>query len=110
MCVCVLICLSVCVCLTIFVSILSAGTDASPQHLDVFAAGAAVELVDPVVPPAHSVSHPGLVLHVHAEVNPIHAKHLLHTRDTRVTISILVLHALSYPHSLHPWGKDTRTR
>ena len=68
---------SVCVCLTIFVSVFSAGTDASPEHLDMLAAGAAVELVDAVLPPAHGVSHTCLVFHMNTEVNPIHAKHLL---------------------------------
>lgn len=67
----------VCVCLTKFVSIFSSCADSAPQHLDVFAAGAAVELVDPVLSPTHGVSHLRLVLHVHAEVDPVHTEYLL---------------------------------
>lgn len=67
----------VCVCLTIFVSIFSSSADSASQHLDVLAAGAAVELVDPVVSPTHGVSHLRLVLHMHTEVDPIHTKYLL---------------------------------
>lgn len=66
-----------CVCLTIFISIFSSSTDSAPQHLDMFTAGPAVELVDPVVSPTHGVSHLRLVLYMHAEVHPIHAKYLL---------------------------------
>lgn len=64
-------------CLTIFVSIFSFGADPASQHLDMLATGAAVELVDSVVSPAHGVSHLCLILHVHAEVDSIHTKHLL---------------------------------
>lgn len=67
----------VCVCLTIFISIFSSSTDSAPQHLDMFTAGSAVELVDPVVSPTHGVSHLCLVLYMHAEVHPIHTKYLL---------------------------------
>lgn len=67
----------VCVCLTKFVSVFSSSADSASQHLDVFAAGAAVELVDPVVSPTHGVSHLRLVLHMHTEVDPIHTKYLL---------------------------------
>src|SRR4029434_4186125 len=83
-CVCGGVCVSLCVCvcvfvcvLTIFVSILPAGTDPAAQHLDVFSAGPAVELVDSVMPATHSVSHPSLVLHMHAEIYPIDPEHLL---------------------------------
>ena len=81
MCVCVraCVCVHACKCLTIFVSIFSTGTDFAPQDLDVFATGTAVELVDPVVSPAHGVSHLRLVLHMHTEVDSIHTKYLLGT-------------------------------
>lgn len=70
---------TVCVCLTIFVSVFSSRADPASDHLHVFAAGAAVELVDPVVSPTHGVSHLRLVLHMHAEVDPIHTEYLLLT-------------------------------
>ena len=73
------VCSTMCVCLTKFVSIFSSSADSTSQHLDVFAAGAAVELVDPVVSPTHGVSHLRLVLHMHTEVDPIHTKYLLRT-------------------------------
>ena len=69
-------------CLTIFVSIFSPGTDPASQHLDVLATGAAVELVDSVVSPAHGVSHLCLILHMHAEVDSVHTEHLLEHPQT----------------------------
>lgn len=76
---CVCACAHMCVsfCLTIFISIFSPGTDPASQHLDMFATGATVELVDPVVSSTHGVSHLCLVFHMHAEVDPIHTKYLL---------------------------------
>lgn len=79
--------------LTIFVSIFSPGTDFTAQHLDVFAAGSAVQLVDPVVPATHGVSHLCLVLYVHAEVHPIHTEYLLERR-THIPESQGVMHGL----------------
>lgn len=73
---------SVHVCLTIFVSVFSSGADPAPQHLHMLATGAAVKLVDSVMSPTHGVSHLCLVLHVHAEVDSIHAKHLLEHPQT----------------------------
>ena len=57
---------------TIFVPVLSLGTDLPPQDLDVFPTGPAVQLVHSVVTPTHRVSHPGLILHVDPEVNVVH--------------------------------------
>lgn len=91
------LCSTVCVCLTIFVSIFSSSTDSASQHLDVFAAGAAVELVDPVVSPTHGVSHLRLVLHMHTEVDPIHTKYLLGT------------HTHTYTHTPRGWHTHTDT-
>lgn len=73
----------VCVCLTIFISVFSSGADPPSHHLDVFAAGPAVELVNAMVSPAHGVSHLRLVFYVHAEVDPIHAEYLLGIRRAR---------------------------
>lgn len=69
------VCVSVC--LTIFISIFSSGADSASHHLDVFAAGPAVELVNPMVSPTHGVSHLRLVFYMHAEVDPIHTEYLL---------------------------------
>lgn len=110
-------CVRLCVCLTIFVSIFSSGADSAPQHLDVFAAGAAVELVDPMVSPTHGVSHLCLVLHMHTEVDSIHTKYLLrahvHTHTHREgkresqgvmnrleKLHVLPMYNFSYNHSL----------
>lgn len=68
-----------CVCVyvvTEFVSILPTGADSAAEHLDVFTAGAAVELVDSGLSPAHWVSCTSLILHVHAEVHAINSEHL----------------------------------
>lgn len=46
-----------------------------------FAAGSAVQLVEPVVRPAHGVPQTRLVLHVHAEVEVVNGKHLLVVAD-----------------------------
>lgn len=78
-----LVSLCACVCLTIFISIFSLGADFTTYHLDVFAAGAAVELVDPVVSPTHGVSHLRLVLHMHAEVDSIHTEYLLRSESAQ---------------------------
>lgn len=75
----------VCVCLTIFVPILSSGADPASKNLDVFAAGAAVELVYSVVSATHGVSHLCLVLHMHTEVHSIHTNYLLGVQIDNVT-------------------------
>lgn len=61
---------------TEFVSVLSTGADPAAEHLDMFAAGATVELVDSRLSPAHGVSCTSLILHVHAEVHAINSEHL----------------------------------
>lgn len=61
---------------TEFVSVLPAGADFATKHLDMFAAGATVELVDSGLSPAHGVSCSSLILHVHAEVHAINSEHL----------------------------------
>lgn len=84
-----------CVCVvvvTIFVSVLSLGADFASDHLDVFPTGAAVKLVHAMMSPAHAVSCTSLILHVHAEIHPVHSKHLQATDHTHpVFISPYVL-------------------
>ncbi len=73
----------VCVCVvTIFVSVLSAGADFASEHLDVFPTGAAVKLVHTMMSAAHGILCTSLILHVHAEIHPVHSKHLQATDHT----------------------------